>query len=165
MAGVNGKTTIRLFTTSSKKQNEKVNAVAGDSQVLAIGQLWIQDLCSSSFDADVGLGCNLLCLWSSRNLYLVFELCGERLELQTVALLCKSSVFSVQLPVIAWDVISEIWLALAAHRAGRAWELCKTPCCLAFLTFPEDGGFLSGWFLSGSSQQLHAQLLFQSRDS
>lgn len=62
MAGVNGKTTIRLFTTSSKKQNEKVNAVAGDSQVLAIGQLWIQDLCSSSFDADVGLGCNLLCL-------------------------------------------------------------------------------------------------------
>lgn len=62
MAGVNGKTTIRLFTISSKKQNERANAVAGDTQVLAIGQFWIQDLCSSSFNADVGLGCNLLYL-------------------------------------------------------------------------------------------------------
>lgn len=62
MAGVNGETTISLFTISSKKQNERVNAATGDTQVLAIGQLWIQDLCSSGFNAYVDLGCNLLYL-------------------------------------------------------------------------------------------------------
>lgn len=120
MAGVNGKTTVSFFTISSKKQNERVNAVAGDTQVLTIGQLWIQDPCSSSFNADVDLGYNLLYLSSSRlkNLYPVFGLCGERLELQTVALLCKSSEFFVLLPVIAWGVISEIWIMLLTQSRG-----------------------------------------------
>lgn len=114
------KTTVSLFTISSKKEDERVNAAGGDTQVLAVGQLWIQDLCSSSFNAYVDLGCNLLYFCSSRlrNLHLVFELCGEGLELQTVALLCRSSLFVVLLPVIAWGVISEIWLMLAAHRPG-----------------------------------------------
>lgn len=38
--------------------------------------------------------------------------------MQTAVVLCESSLFFVLLPVIAWGVISEIWLMLAAHRAG-----------------------------------------------
>lgn len=71
---------------------------------------------------------------------------SERLELQTVALLCKSSLFFVLLPGIAWDVISEIWLMLAAHRAGAESSAKHLATWVSWL-FRRRGAFLLDGFL------------------
>lgn len=56
-----------------------------DTQGWEVGQIWIQDLCGSSLNTYVDLGCNLSAGCSGRlaNLFFVGELSGGGLYLQT----------------------------------------------------------------------------------
>lgn len=76
--------------------------------------------------------------WEAFSLYLSFVLRG--LELQTVALLCKSSLLFFLLPVIAWGVISETWLLLAAHGPGAEGSAKYLAVWVSWL-FQKMGGF------------------------